>query len=50
MFIAILFGGGVLITDKSLAPNKENCNVLGIGVALLQLLTCQVLKMIPNYL
>ena len=33
VFIAILFGGGVLITDKSRAPNKENCNVLGIGVA-----------------
>ena len=32
VFIAILFGG-VLIIDKSRAPNKENCSVLGIGVA-----------------
>ena len=32
--IVCLFGGGVLIIDKSLAPNNENCNVLGIGVAL----------------
>ena len=31
--IAILFGGGVLITDKSLAPSNENCKVRGIGVA-----------------
>ena len=27
-------GGGVLISDKSLAPNNENWSVLGIGVAL----------------
>ena len=31
--IAILFGGGVLMIDKSLAPNNENCKVLGMGVA-----------------
>ena len=29
-----LFGGGVFITDKSLAPKSENCKVRGIGVAL----------------
>ncbi len=28
-----LLGGGVVITDKSLAAINENCNVLGIGVA-----------------
>ena len=28
-----LFGGGVFITDKSLAAIKLNCKVLGIGVA-----------------
>jgi hypothetical protein len=28
-----VFGGGVLITDKSLAAINENCKVLGIGVA-----------------
>ena len=33
VFIVILFGGGVFITDKSQITNKENCNVLGIGVA-----------------
>ena len=27
------FGGGVFITDKSLAAISENCSVLGIGVA-----------------
>ena len=27
------FGGGVFIIERSRAPNKENCNVLGIGVA-----------------
>ena len=32
--IACLFGGGVFIIDRSLAPSNENCNVLGIGVAL----------------
>ena len=31
---ACLLGGGVFIIDKSLAPSKENCKVLGIGVAL----------------
>ena len=31
--MAILFGGGVLMTDKSLAPKSENWRVLGIGVA-----------------
>ena len=30
---ASLFGGGVLITDKSRAAIKENCKVRGIGVA-----------------
>ena len=29
-----LFGGGVLMIDKSLAPSNENWSVLGIGVAL----------------
>ena len=29
-----LFGGGVFIIDRSLAPSNENCRVLGIGVAL----------------
>ena len=31
--IGYLFGGGVLITDKSLAAIRLNCKVLGIGVA-----------------
>ena len=31
--IGCLFGGGVFITDKSLAAINENCSVLGIGVA-----------------
>ena len=29
-----LFGGGVFIIERSLAPSNENCRVLGIGVAL----------------
>ena len=31
--IGCLFGGGVVINDKSLAAIKLNCRVLGIGVA-----------------
>src|SRR3970282_2431742 len=31
--IGYLLGGGVVITDKSLAAINENCKVLGIGVA-----------------
>ena len=31
--IGYLFGGGVVITDKSRAAINENCNVLGMGVA-----------------
>ena len=27
------FGGGVFIIERSLAPKRENCKVLGIGVA-----------------
>ena len=33
--IGYLFGGGVVIADKSLAPINENCNVRGIGVAVI---------------
>lgn len=33
VWVGILFGGGVLMMDKSLAPSKENCKVRGIGVA-----------------
>ncbi|GIR81568.1 MAG: hypothetical protein CM15mP83_2940 [Flavobacteriaceae bacterium] len=32
-FYGCLFGGGVLIIDKSRAAIKLNCSVLGIGVA-----------------
>ncbi|MCK7538910.1 MAG: hypothetical protein MZV63_52225 [Marinilabiliales bacterium] len=31
--MGILFGGGVVMTDRSRAPMRENCSVRGIGVA-----------------
>ena len=33
VWIGCLFGGGVLIMERSLAAINENCSVLGIGVA-----------------
>ena len=33
VWMGCLFGGGVLMSDKSLAPSNENWSVLGIGVA-----------------
>ena len=33
VWTGILFGGGVLMIERSRAPNSENWRVLGIGVA-----------------